>query len=246
MKANHIYLISSLLCLLIFTSGSCVSIGNKIKPSDNYITRNYKVTEFSGIDLSTIGDVYYTQSADGVTSLEIYGPDNIVELIQASITDNTLYLSMGKKNKVGNVKNMKIKISTPNLHKLSFKGVGNVSIENGLSTGKLTIEQQGVGNVDIRSLICEELIVSSTGVGDTKLNGKAKTATLSAQGVGNIEAFDLEAINLTASSEGVGNISCNATESISASAKGVGNIKYKGDPKEKRINKSGIGSIKQI
>lgn len=246
MKASHIYLIASLLSLTVLTSGSCVAIGKGITPSKNYITRNYKVTEFSAIDISTVGDVYYTQSTDGKTSVEVYGPDNIVDLVQASIADNTLSLTMEKKNRIRNVKKMKITISTPHLNKITFNGVGDVFIQDGLVAGQLSINHHGVGDLDIRSLTCEELLVSSTGVGDTQLSGKAKVATLSARGVGNIEAFNLVTVNLTASSGGVGNITCHATESISASVNGVGNIEYKGNPQEKRINKSGVGSIKQL
>jgi Protein of unknown function (DUF2807). len=224
---------------------SCIINGEGITPSKNYITRNYKVTDFSGIEVNTVGSVYYTQSADGKTSVEIYGPDNIVELIEVSIKDNTLVLSTAKKNKIKNVKNMKIKITTPQLYNLSFKGVGKVYIEEGLETTNFKIHQGGVGDVVIHSLVCDEVTINSTGVGNSRLDGNVNTAYLSVQGVGNIEAKDLKAQAVEVSSSGVGNITCFATESFTAAVGGIGSIKYAGSPKQKQIKKNGIGSIKE-
>lgn len=121
MKSLIIFLNIAMLSVISF-AGGCNNRAPGIKPSKNYISRNYKVTEFSAIDVSTVGDVYYTQSTNGETSLEIYGPDNIIDLIQVSIKNNTLNLSMEKKNRVKNVKKMKIMISTPDLNNITFNG----------------------------------------------------------------------------------------------------------------------------
>lgn len=233
-----------LLIGMIFSS--CLWMGDGITPSKNYITRNYKVNEFDKISASTVGDIYYTQSTDGKTTVQIYGPDNIVELFKVGVKDNTLMLSMDKENRVKNIKKMKITISSPKLNGIYFKGVGDVNIENGLKTANLEVESKGVGNVNIKGLTCGNLTVESMGVGDVKLQGTADAANLNSKGVGDIEAKELEAKQVDATSKGVGNISCYATESISASAKGVGSIKYKGSPTVKQLSAKGIGSIKNI
>lgn len=227
------------------TGMSCISGGGGIAPSDNYITRNYKVTEFDKVDISTVANIYYTQSEDGTTSLEIYGPDNIIELMEVAIAENTLLLSMKKKN-IGNIKGMKVMISTPHLDSFITRGVGNAYIENGLTTQSLRVVNEGVGNIKFQSLACQSLDVSSIGVGNLELIGKCKSASLSSKGVGNLKAERLECEQLDVTSEGVGNITCHASESLSATTRGIGNIRYAGNPKEKRLNKMGIGSIKQL
>lgn len=232
--------------LVAMLVSSCVLASDAITPSKNYITRNYKVNEFTRIDAATVGNIYYTQSTDGKTSVQIYGPDNIVELFTVGVKDNTLLLTMDKENRVKNIKKMKITISSPSLDGIYFKGVGDVNIENGLKTTHLEVESKGVGNVNIQGLTCEDLTVHSMGVGDVKLKGTAQGANLHSKGVGDIEAKELEAKQVDATSKGVGNISCYATESISASAKGVGSIKYKGNPTVKQLSAKGIGSIKNI
>lgn len=241
--------IFKMLSALLLTAGllsSCVYMGEGIQPSKKLITRDYKVKEFNKIDAGTVGDIYYTQSADGKTDVQIYGPDNIVALIQVAVKDSTLLLSIDKSKKVRNFKKMKITITSPTLNSISFKGVGDVHIDNGLTTDNLYVESKGVGDVKIKSLTCSSLNVQSMGVGNVKLAGTVQAATLHSKGVGNIEAGNLQANIVEASSQGVGDITCNAVESINAAVRGVGSIKYKGNPTIKSLNKKGVGTIKNI
>lgn len=241
--------IFKMLSALLLTAGllsSCVYMGEGIQPSKKLITRDYKVKEFNKIDAGTVGDIYYTQSADGKTDVQIYGPDNIVALIQVAVKDSTLLLSIDKSKKVRNFKKMKITITSPTLNSISFKGVGDVHIDNGLTTDNLYVESKGVGDIKIKSLTCSSLNVQSMGVGNVKLEGTVQAATLHSKGVGNIEAGNLQANIVEASSQGVGDITCNAVESINAAVRGVGSIKYKGNPTIKSLNKKGVGTIKNI
>lgn len=241
--------IFKMLSAFLLTAGllsSCVYMGEGIQPSKKLITRDYKVKEFNKIDAGTVGDIYYTQSADEKTDVQIYGPDNIVALIQVAVKDSTLLLSIDKSKKVRNFKKMKITITSPTLNSISFKGVGDVHIDNGLTTDNLYVESKGVGDVKIKSLTCSSLNVQSMGVGNVKLEGTVQAATLHSKGVGNIEAGNLQANIVEASSQGVGDITCNAVESINAAVRGVGSIKYKGNPTIKSLNKKGVGTIKNI
>lgn len=243
MKTKFTINMALLVVTAVLLTSSCIHVGDGIKPSDNYITRDYKVSEFNEIDASTVGNIEFTQSTDNTTSVEAYGPDNIVDLIQIAIKDNRLILTI-KKKKVNNVKGMKIKISSPNLQSLKMRGVGNTYIEKGLNTPMLTVENHGVGNVKIQGLQSENVSVLTRGVGNVEISGTAINATLITEGVGNLKAEKLICENVDVRSEGVGNASCYATKTISATSKGIGNIRYKGDPIDKKINKSGIGSIK--
>lgn len=243
MKANFKFVVTMLLLVGLFSS--CNAVGETIKPSKNLITRDYKVKEFNQIDAATVGDIYYTQSTDGKTSVQIYGPDNFINLVQVAVKNGTLLLTMEKHNKVKNGK-LRITISSPDLNRIDFKGVGDINIENSFKTAKLNIACKGVGDIKINDLTCDALTVSSMGVGDVELKGKAQSAFLSSKGVGDIDAEELETARVEASSKGVGDISCYATESLKASVKGVGSIRYKGNPTEKSFDKGGIGSIKSL
>lgn len=243
MKKTLIILTGLILCLPSFAG--CNSFNNGIKPSKNFITREYKVTEFDKISASTVANIYYTQSDDNSTSVKIYGPDNIVDLVEVSITKSTLVIKMKKKN-ISNTKGMKVFITAPDLKEIAQKGVGNFIIEDGIKTESLLITSDGVGNMNIKGLKCQDVVAKLTGVGNIVLSGETTSASLTSDGVGNLKAENLISNNTKAFCSGVGNLSCHATKSLSATSTGIGNIRYGGNPEEKNINKSGIGSIKQL
>lgn len=243
MKTKFRFLLTTVLLAGLFSS--CNVVGDTIKPSKNLITRDYKVKEFNQIEAATVGDISYTQATDGKTSVQIYGPDNFINLVQVAVKNGTLMLTMEKHNQVKNGK-LQITISSPDLNRIDFKGVGDIDIEAPFQTAKLDIESKGVGDIKIDNLTCESLTVNSMGVGNVELKGKVQSAILSSKGVGDIEAEELETVRIEASSKGVGDISCYATESLKASVKGVGSIKYKGNPTEKSFEKGGIGTIKNL
>jgi hypothetical protein len=242
MKTKNI-LFLAIAIVLLTTSSCCAGFAKGIRPSKNYITRDFKIGHFDKLDLTTVADVYYTQSTDGSVSLQIYGSDNLVELVNVEVKDSTLILSMKKKN-IKKV-DLKINISSPDLQRIKSRGVGNLHIKDKMETTDLTIRNEGVGNIKINDISCRELDLNVEGVGNVNIQGKAEKVSLVSQGVGNIDAANLESKSVTATSSGVGNISCYATQSINAEVSGVGNISYKGNPTDKQLKKSGIGSIKQ-
>ncbi|MDL2291776.1 DUF2807 domain-containing protein, partial [Bacteroides sp. OttesenSCG-928-F21] len=188
-------------------------------------------------------NVHYTQSSTDSTSVKIYGPDNYLELIEVAIADSTLMISM-KKKQLKNVSRMKIMIATPNLNAVRLKGVGNIYINEPLTTPSLSIKNEGVGNIVVKELKSESVWIKTEGVGNVDISGESGKAVLLSKGIGNLKAGSLKCEEAEVVSEGIGNVSCYATGKLSATSRGIGNIRYKGSPKETKINKSGIGSIK--
>ncbi len=236
---------TALFALICVVLTGCVGMGRNIEPSKKTITRDYEVTGFNKIDISTVTDVYYTQSTDSQTTLRINGPENFVELINVKIEDNTLSLYFEKKVSF-NSKKLVVHVSTPQLEGIKFKGVGDIFIAKGFSSEEFNIESKGVGNIEADSVTCGQITINSSGVGDVKVAGTAKKAFLSSKGVGDIDAKNLQAAYVEASSKGVGNISCYASETIDASVKGVGSINYRGNPSTQNVEKKGVGSVKAI
>lgn len=210
----------------------------------NFVTRTYKVSEFDKIDISLVADMYYIQSSDGTSSVKAYGPDNVISLIEASIKNNTLYLSAKKKLSARKGEKIIITVSSPQLHSIKSTGVGDMFIEDVIESSSLELKNQGVGNIVAKDIKCDNLTVISSGVGHVRLKGRAVNASFVCDGVGNIDAEALKGENVKASARGVGNISCYAVNSIDAQVGGIGNITYWGNPKGKKLTKSGIGSIK--
>jgi hypothetical protein len=229
-------------CTVLLLS-NCTVIGG-ITPSKTTITRNFNVGNFTSIDFSAVGDISFTQ-IQGKPTLSIYGPENFVKLVKVSVEGNTLSITMEDKNRIKNTKKMKISISAPTLTNINFVGVGNLSITKPLQINNLEVINKGVGNIEIDSVTGNSLTIHSNGVGDVKLRGKVNVASLACNGVGNVDANELVANVVDANCRGVGSITCYAIDSITAAVRGIGSIKYKGNPKQKDLNRTGIGSIKQ-
>lgn len=241
MKAFFRILLISILTIGT-VSGCDLYQGNSIKPSKKRITRNYNTKAFTKISIKTVADVTYKQAADSSTSVSIYGPENMVDLMAVSVENNTLNITTKRKVNF-NKTHLKIAISSPRINGLSFNGVGDVVINDPIQSDDLRLENRGVGDIKVASFRGKKITVYSSGVGNVNLSGEAEEACLDSKGVGDINASDLKAQKVTAEAKGVGDISCYATEAIHASAKGVGEIKYKGNPTQKSLSKKGIGGI---
>lgn len=243
MKSNLKHLPTMLLAIILLSS--CINMTNTISPSKTIITRDYKVKEFAKINVGVAGNIYYTQSADGKTSVKISGPENYIALFKVTVKDSTLFISTPEDKNLRSLEELKINITTPYLNDICARGVGNFYIKDGLKTDQLNLVIEGVGNTKIDLLYCRSFNLHTTGVGNIALQGKTQSATFYSEGVGNIEAEDFQADNVKATASGVGNISCYAVKTIDATTKGVGSIKYKGNPSAK-LESKGIGSIKQL
>ena len=231
--------------LFILLNSCILDAQNRITPSKNYINKSFTLEAFDRIECDFVGNIIYTQSNE--VSAEIYGSDNIVPLVEIKVNNNTLYISVKDNNKIRlGRSNLRLSISSPSIHFINAKGVGNINLDGEISTDKLEILSEGVGDISTNSLNCKDLKVTSKGVGSVELKGKSTNAFYSLYGVGNIRAYKLESKKVDCFLTGVGNINCYASESIDVNSKGVGNIKYKGNPQDKHISKEGVGSVKGV
>ena len=89
------YILSSLTITFLLLSITACSQGKQISGSSNYITKNIKVGSFDQIKSMSSSDIVYTQK-QGAPTVQIYGPDNIVELMETSVSGRTLTIKFKK------------------------------------------------------------------------------------------------------------------------------------------------------
>ena len=228
----------------LFTSACSIHTKDSIIASKNYISKNVKVESFSGLKSEIVGNITYTQSP--TSSVEIYGPDNIVALINVEVNHNTLVITMKDKKKIRKAEKLKIMVSSPSLSQITSKGVGDITLEGNINSETLDITQEGVGDIVANSLNYKNIKVVSKGVGDVKLGGTSNNTEYNLYGVGDINAYNLKSDYVKAHLKGVGNLHCYAIQSIDAESKGVGNIKFKGKPGARNLSKKGVGKIREV
>ena len=256
------------IALLAFSTTACSQqhtyrsggFGSKtVKASKNYVTKDIKVDNFTKLSVAGSPDVTYTQKS-GKPTVEVYTSDNIVDLLDIRVKDNTLYIGF-KKNVSVSYNKLEVRVSAEKLNGIAVAGSGDVELKNGLKTDNLKISVAGsctdldisiAGSGDINSsnITCNDLQVSVAGSGDMKLNnvtanftrasvagsgtailsGSTQEAEYSVAGSGDLLASDFVAKKASASVAGSGDIKCHATDFLKVRTSGSGSVGYKGNP----------------
>lgn len=224
---------------------SCVGF-KKLKPSENVVKNEYKMEAFNKVDINLVANVKIIQSDGDDYRVMLKCPDNYVSLFDFKVDGDELKLEFAKDLKEGiEAKDVAIIVRTPMLLEIDSEGIGSITIDT-LSTPLLRIDSEGVSSIHIKGLLTESLHVESEGVGNIELQGTATKTILGANGVGNIKAGSLTAEKVKVEINGVGNIVCFASEEIIGYVNGVGSLKYGGKPKQKQLERNGIGKITEL
>lgn len=151
--------------LLVFSTTACSQYrhtehtgtfgGKTVKASKNYVTKNIKVDNFTGLNLAGSPDVIYTQKA-GKPEVEVYTSDNIVDLLDINVANNTLNIRFKKGVNVSFNK-LEIRISSETLNSISIAGAGNIELANGLKTDHLKVSIAGAGDIQGSNITCTKL-----------------------------------------------------------------------------------------
>lgn len=244
--AFSIFTLSVTACSHNHTYSSGLFGGKTIKASKNYVTKNIKVDNFTGLNLAGSPDVTYTQKA-GKPTVEVYTSDNIVDLLDINVVNNTLNIKFKKGVNVSYNK-LEIRISSETLNNISVAGSGNVTLANGLKTNQLKMSVAGSGDINANNIACtNELSISIAGSGD--IQGSNITCTnlkTSVAGSGDLKLNNVSATDTEASVAGSGTaILTGTTQEASYRVAGSGDL-FASDLQAKRVSASvsGSGDIK--
>lgn len=247
-----------IIALLLFSTTACSQI-QRVTASKNYITKNINVSNFNGIKLIGSSDIICKQS-DGKPSVQIYGSDNIVELMEISVENGTLIVKLKNNVSIQNNGKLEVRVSSPELNSLDIYGSGDITLSNGIKSDKdIDIAIHGSGDIDGDPISCKQLSISIYGSGDINLNniksmqtrvkisgsgditltGNTQKAEYSISGSGEITASLLKATNVSAHVSGSGDIECHAIKQLTGKVSGSGEVGYKGNP-EIDFSKKGL------
>ena len=197
---SGIFALSATAC----TCNSGLFGGKTVKASRNYVTKNIKVDNFTGLNLAGSPNVTYTQKA-GKPEVEVYTSDNIVDLLDINVVNNTLNIKFKKGVSVSYNK-LEIRVSSETLNNISVAGSGNVELANGLKTDNLKVSVAGSGDIDADNITCTgNLNVSVAGSGDIEgSNITCANLTASIAGSGDLKLDNVSAAGTEASVSGSG------------------------------------------
>ena len=198
---------------------------NLVEPSDNIVTKEYKLKPFEEVKMKGVGHVELVQSETKSGTVELTAPDNYVEYYKFESDGKRLNISFTKRSINIHTKGVNIRVYTCDL---------------------LRLENSGAANINMDSLDTDRIAIVNSGVGHISIGGVADDVELVNSGVGSIDAGKLKALNVKAKVSGVGSIDCYASQSIVGRVSGVGSLNYDGHPKQKETKRTGVGSINEM
>lgn len=163
------------IALLAFSTTACSQqhtyrsggFGSKtVKASKNYVTKDIKVDNFTKLSVAGSPNVTYTQKS-GKPTVEVYTSDNIVDLLDIHVKDNTLYIGF-KKNVSVSYNKLEVRVSAEKLNGIAVAGSGDVELKNGLKTDNLKIAVAGSGDLLASDFVAKKASASVAGSGDIK------------------------------------------------------------------------------
>lgn len=220
--------------------------GKTVKASNNYVTKDIKVDNFTGINLKGSPDVIFTQKA-GKPKVEVYTSDNVVDLLEIKVMNGTLNIGFKKGVNVSYNK-LEIRVSSETLDQIGVSGSGDFVLANGLKTNHLRIAVAGSGDIDADNIVCaNNLEVSIAGSGDIQSNSiTCNNLKASIAGSGDMGLKNITANNAEASIAGSGKAILSGTvQEVNYRISGSGDLSG-ADFQAKRVSASisGSGSIK--
>lgn len=227
-----------------YSSGNIFG-GKTVKGSKNYVTKEIKVDNFGKVSVGGSFDVTYTQKA-GKPEVKVYTSDNIVDLLDIHVKDNTLFIGFKKGVNVSYDK-LQVSISAEKLNGISVAGSGDIELANGLKTDDLKISVAGSGDIKGSNISCTDLDISIAGSGDiNSSNITCNNLKASVAGSGDMKLNNITATSATASIAGSGTaILSGSAQEASFSVAGSGDL-FASELQAKKVSASvsGSGEIK--
>ena len=240
MKMKKLILFSSLATLILFSASSC-----KDSKLDSDTSKTYDISDFSGLNLELIGEVFYEQADSAY--LTVSGSSTLIEALKVSNSKEELTIEMKNKRRysVGK-KELIIRVGSPRLQAISYTSIGTLHIDNYFKSDKLNITNKGVGQIKIEDCHVDNFNLTSQSVGSIEIKGTSNETHINSEGVGNIDCSEFKSKTVKVVSKGVGSLSVYAQESIDISMTGVGSVNYYGNPVNVKTDISGIGKATRM
>lgn len=159
-----------------------------------------------------------------VQQVAVRTDENVQRMVRASVSDNTLTLSLAQANYDDDFK-FEVTVDMPTIHRLTQNGVSEVRLSSffGLST----------------------LEVINNGVGDIALHGSTDHLSVTQHGVGRVNAQGMSADTCQVGLSGVGSMEVRVKDLLRGYLSGVGDIRYHGTPVVD-ITDTGVGNVIRV
>jgi Putative auto-transporter adhesin, head GIN domain len=210
------------LVLLFIVLAMTFAFAETVRGSGKVVSEEREVTGFTGISLTSMGDVVLTQGEQ--ESLTIEAEDNLLPLLETTVRDGTLVLDVKEGTNLQPTKDIRYLITVTSVERLEISGAGDMSGSD---------------------LTLDALAVDISGAGDVDLSGTANSVSVTVSGSGDYQACNLQSGTVSLEISGQGDAVVAATDTLTVDVSGMGDVSYLGSP-ELSQDVSGVSDINQI
>ena len=226
---------------------SCVVV---VEGDGQSTTQTRELSRASEVDNHTIFDAEIEQRdqigeeqiGEEEGPLTVVCDGNLLEHIVTEVDGNVLSIRVTPKMQLAPRTDCLIKILLPSLQALRNFGVGEMSARGALD-GLYAVVTAGTGAVSAEGIRTDELLMTSSGVGDTFVAGNADVLRVDNVGTGSAHAESLQATDAVIRLSGTGDVLARVANSVEIELTGTGDVRIAGNPPVRRVEDTGTGAV---
>lgn len=222
---------------------------NGTASDDEQITKNLNLGDFNRISIQGTADVVYTTGQ--TPAVKVSGIKKSVDFVKLNVSNGTLVISERKHEvsffNLRKSKRVVVYVTSPQLNGVDIDGTGDFTARNGIQAKSFHVSINGTGDADFKEVKLQgDANVEISGTGDveaTKLS--ANRLKVETAGTGDVTLRQIVASSITAETSGTGDILLDIRKGgdVNLLSSGMGSITVKGNYKNLKKDRSGLGSI---
>lgn len=217
------------------------------------VRMDLNLDEFSGIELWSAADIvfsqcdsFYVQLEGNEKAISAYKFETVADTLADSTVSARLVATWNKDLYSNDIPTVRLRVYAPSLRSIIVRGEGDVDLRDSVCVGDLSVSVHGSGDVDIRSLCCDNLSVDMNGSGDVRvkrLTAKSLRLLIDGSGEMSVRRATVDGdvtVEVNGSGDFDGELQC---RNIFASSKGSGDIDLEVECNELTVISEGSGDV---
>jgi len=224
----------------LFLAGCSVITGPSITGSGNLVTKQYPLTNFTGVSAGSVFDVTVKPGAAPGVSVTV--DDNLVEYLDVSTSGERLNLHLKSNTNVRNA-TLKAVVTVPELTSLDLSGASKGHVEGCRSTKALDIDLSGASHLE-GELESGDMHMGISGASRADLKGTAGNLRLNVSGASHADLEQLQIKDANVDADGASHATVRPSGKLQARASGASSVQYAGQPANVDSQTSGASSVR--
>lgn len=218
-----------------------VGTGVSITGSGTPTTRDYDVTGFSAVDISSAFSATVARSA--IPSVAVTTDDNVIDEVIVERRGTTLHVGLRSGISLRRVEELAVAIAMPALRSVSVSGASNASLSGFTSERSVEISASGASTV-VGDLIAERVEIDLSGASRVEITGLAPQASVKASGGSRVELGGFQVREASVRLDGASTARVSVADTLtSVNVTGASKLTYIGDPDLRNVYTSGASSV---